>query len=450
MDPEEIARKNEEDKVQPTTPQTTELSSQPAPTTSTPVPGFSQPTKVTSTGQATPAGFQQANQVKMQALGNIAQQRMGERLGAVNKSIEGQKAARVEDINAQQYTGPRTATLEQLGGDQTLQTTLSGAGRQADISKAAGQVAGFGAYNELKNLAGGGMNRGYLGGLGLNGGRVDSTLARTATPGLHTQTLAANNQLKNENANLLKPIQAAGADVSKNNIQAQNEIQTNLQGQAGAAEAEGLQNLSNATNTAESQAVARANSQINQQKQAKIAQANALKQQYAGQDNLKAGGDYIREMLANLQQELANGPAQQPGRLTTQADIENHRVSTQAKIDSVMANINKSKLAEGKLRQSNQMLADANKLQNITSLGDANNRTLSPAEYNQLQASKQALAQARSQLGNKATGLSSLSQEKQAGYQALQNILKDPSKLSTIDNGAGSYSNFQNLLNKVR
>jgi hypothetical protein len=238
MDPETIAKENEEKMAQNTattpTQQTTELSGQAAPTADTaPKPGAQaqSPTKVTANMQGGSGGFQQANQVKIQALGNVAQQRIGERLSAANQAIQGQKAARVEDVNAQKYAGPQNASLESLGANAKIGEVMAGAGRQADISKAAGQVAGFGAYNELRNLASGGMNRGYTQSLGLNGGGVDATLARAnaqANQGVVNQVRAANNQVKAESANLLKPIEEAGSNVSRHNTAAEQNIIKNL------------------------------------------------------------------------------------------------------------------------------------------------------------------------------------------------------------------------------
>jgi site-specific DNA-cytosine methylase len=95
--------------------------------------------------------------------------------------------------------------------------------------------------------------------------------------------------------------------------------------------------------------------------------------------------------------------------------------------------------------------AYANDSNNITSFDQAlQGRSLSPAEYARIQQGQQGLRQAKAQVADKGTGLSSLSAEKQAGYEALSRILKDPSKLATIKKGAGSYSDFQKLLDNVR
>jgi hypothetical protein len=469
MDPETIAKDNEEKMAQnaATTPgtQSTELSGQAAPVAdNAPKPGVQAqvPTKVTANIQGGSGGFQQANQVKIQALGNVAQQRIGERLSAANQAIQGQKAARVEDVNAQKYAGPQNASLESLGTDAKIGEVMSGAGRQADISKAAGQVAGFGAYNELRNLASGGMNRGYTQNLGLNGGGVDATLARAnaqANQGVANQVRAANNQVKTESANLLKPIEEAGRDVSKYNTTAEQNINKNLMGQATAAEQEGQQRLISDANLRETQAVSGRNAQLQQQRDQQ--QAENTRRQMSVQDPNVIGqkvGVSGQEIM-NLKEEMARGDlrtrmdALRAQAAYTGGDVRRIAGADQVRrtLESLTNQVNAIREAEGVARSLGQQNTALGKNDKITSYEQALSKgTYSPEEYAQIQQGQQALRDARSMTSNKSTALSSLSNEKQAGYEALRRILKDPSGLSNIDRGANSYSNFQQLLNKVK
>ena len=244
MDPDSIAeenekKRNEANSANPSTSLSpeqggTQLSGTAAPAPVTPTTSTasqSAPTKTGATTQANIGGFQQANQAKIAALGNITNQRLQERVGAANQAIAGQKAARVEDVNAQTYAGPKTASLEDLGANESLQTTLAGAGRKSDITNAAKQVAGFGAYDELKNLANNAGSKAYAGNLGLTGGSTDNLLSRSnaaTQQGLREQTKGVQNTLKAEQVGALNSVKAAGENVNKANEASVKEIDTNL------------------------------------------------------------------------------------------------------------------------------------------------------------------------------------------------------------------------------
>ena len=238
MDPDEIAKENEQKVNQSTslTPEQggTQLSGTAAPAPVTPTTSTATqtvPTKTGNTAQATVGNFQQANQAKIAALGNITNQRLQERVGAANQAIAGQKAARVDDVNAQTYAGPKTSTLEDIGGNEALQTTLAGAGRKADITKASQQVAGFGAYNELKNLATNAGSKTFTNNLGVGGRATDNLLSRSnaaTQQGLREQTRGVQNTLKAEQTGALDTVKAAGEGVNKANTASEASIGDSL------------------------------------------------------------------------------------------------------------------------------------------------------------------------------------------------------------------------------
>ena len=488
MDPDSIAeenekKRNEANSANPSTSLSpeqggTQLSGTAAPAPVTPTTSTasqSAPTKTGATTQANIGGFQQANQAKIAALGNITNQRLQERVGAANQAIAGQKAARVEDVNAQTYAGPKTASLEDLGANESLQTTLAGAGRKSDITNAAKQVAGFGAYDELKNLANNAGSKAYAGNLGLTGGSTDNLLSRSnaaTQQGLREQTKGVQNTLKAEQVGALNSVKAAGENVNKANEASVKEIDTNLLGQATAAEIEGQKNLTDFVTQRETEAVANANADVNAQKAADIAKAQATiarlnSPQYLmdklGINSTEAQALGWRDLggeIKALQDKLTalNAAPKGPIRfkqVAARAASAEQRAQESTQLQNQIANLQKQAQAvslQSALRnQANAEIAAAQGRQGITSFDQAlRSRALTPAEYDRIQQGKQGLNQAKQQLSNKGTGLSSLSKEKQAGYEALSRILKDPSKLAKIDTGAGSFSNFQELLKNVR
>lgn len=473
MDPDEIAKENEQKVNQSTslTPEQggTQLSGTAAPAPVTPTTSAVSPTKTGATAQANIGGFQQANQAKIAALGNIANQRIQERVGAANQAIAGQKAARVDDVNAQTYAGPKNASLEEIGANEKLQGTLAGAGRKADITNASQQVAGFGAYNELKNLANNAGSKAYANNLGLTGGATDSLLARSnaqAQQGMRNQVRGVQDTLKAEQVGALSGIKAAGENVNKANEAAVNEINTNLTGQATAAEQEGSKRLQDYITSRESAAVSNANSareaqikadaatagqrqqQAQQQGLAKLAQLGISPEQFAGFERMVTQGD-IANNIARYEQGLSRGlrSFDNPNGLS-QAEID----ATTKSIQQMKNQLQAYKEMQGQINSARQAINQAyTNNTDITSFDQAlQGRSLSPAEYARIQQGQQGLRQAKSQVSDKGTGLSSLSAEKQRGYEALSRILKDPSQLATIKKGAGSYSDFQKLLDNVR
>lgn len=480
MNPDEIAAAEEEKRNNANqstnlTPEQggTQLSGTAAPapvTPTTPTASQSAPTKTGATAQANIGGFQQANQAKITALGNITNQRLQERVGAANQAIAGQKAARVEDVNAQAYAGPKTASLEDLGANEGLQNTLAGAGRKADIANAAKQVAGFGAYNELKNLANNSGSKAYADNLGLSGGSTDNLLARSnvaTQQGVRNQVRGVQDTLKAEQVGALNTVKAAGENVNKANEAAVNEINTNLTGQATAAEQEGLKQLQNFITSRESAAVNTANTsreaqikaeaaaagqrlqQAQQQGLAKLAQLGVSPEQYAGFERMVNEGD-IAAKIASYESGINRGlhSFDNPNGLS-----QEQMDATKQAIQQMRNQLQAYKEMQGQINSSRQAINQAYAQNNnkITSFDQAlQGRSLSPEEYNRIQQGQQGLRQAKIQASDKGTGLSSLSAEKQRGYEALSRILKDPSKLATIKKGAGSYSDFQKLLDNVR
>lgn len=447
----------------------TQLSGSAAPAPVTPTTSTasqSAPTKTGATTQANIGGFQQANQAKIAALGNITNQRLQERVGAANQSIAGQKAARVEDVNAQTYAGPKTATLEDLGANQGLQTTLAGAGRKADITNASQQVAGFGAYNELKNLANNSGSKAYANNLGLAGGSTDNLLSRSNSAtqqALRDQTKGVQNTLKAEQVGALNTVKAAGENVNKANEAAVNEINTNLLGQATAAEAEGQKNLTDFVTQREAAAVANANAGINSSKENEIQTNTRAIDEIANpkylmnqlgisqQEAMTLGARVASGDVGRQIQQLKSAPwaSNQVDEFGNVSPVEREKRAAQIKkLEDQIAAV---KLQQGRINQYQQAIKDAQARQGITSFDQAlQGRTFTPGEYARIQQGQQALSKAKQSLGNKGTGLSSLSKEKQIGYEALSKILKDPSKLAKIDTGEGSFSNFQELLKNVR
>jgi hypothetical protein len=479
MNPDEIAAEEEKKRTDANTAQSTsltpeqggtQLSGTAAPTAVTPTASTSAPTKTGATAQANIGGFQQANQAKIAALGNVTNQRLQERVGAANQAIAGQKAARVEDVNAQTYAGPKTASLEELGANQGLQNTLAGAGRKSDITNASQQVAGFGAYNELKNLANNSGSKAYANNLGLGGGSTDNLLSRSnaaTQQGVRNQVRGVQDTLRSEQTEALSGIKAAGENVNKANEASVNEISTNLTGQATAAEQEGQSQLQNYINSRESAAVANANTaresqikteaanagqrikQAQDQGLAKLAQLGVDPAQYPGFERMINEGD-IAARIQNLQKTASYNSNDM---LDPNYKTPKQREAAANEVAKLQEQVQVYKEMQGQKNSARQAIntAYANNNTKITSFDDAmKGRSLTPGEYDRIQQGQQGLRQAKAQVADKGTGLSSLSAEKQAGYEALSRILKDPSKLSTIKKGVGSYSDFQKLLDNVR